>query len=190
MNASDHYKESKKALEETEKQNEKKNGLRCWLYNNKHQLMDCHQFKRKPVKERIDFVTKEKICKICFSIIHLLKDCICSIKCRVDGCGKKHHTLLHIESPHQATINFTHIFTSNTCYNGTRCKHNSRFWFRDNFNNVRFSENFKAKGETTTAKHYYCYINISFSYIEVSRILNLFHAPSRSNRNEKCMGRR
>ena len=107
MNASDNYKESKKALEETEKQNEKKNGLRCWLYNNKHQLMDCHQFKRKPVKERIDFVTKEKICKICFSIIHLLKDCICSIKCRVDGCGKKHHTLLHIESPHQATINFT-----------------------------------------------------------------------------------
>ena len=35
---------------------------------------------------------------------HLSKDCIYSIKCRVDGCGKKHHTLLHLESPHQATI--------------------------------------------------------------------------------------
>ena len=37
----------------------------------------------------------------------MLKDCICSIKCRVDGCSKKHHTVLHLESPHQATINST-----------------------------------------------------------------------------------
>ena len=29
------------------------------------------------------------------------------MKCRVDGCGKKHHTLLHLESPHQATVNST-----------------------------------------------------------------------------------
>ena len=44
----------------------------------------------KPVKDRIDFAAKEKICKNCFSKTHLLKDCICPIKCRVDGCGKKH----------------------------------------------------------------------------------------------------
>ena len=37
----------------------------------------------------------------------MLKDCICSIKCRFDGCGKKHHTSLHLESPHQVTINST-----------------------------------------------------------------------------------
>ena len=61
----------------------------------------------KPMKDRIDFAAKEKICKNCFSKTHLLKDCICSIKFRVDGCGKKHHTLLHLESPHQATINST-----------------------------------------------------------------------------------
>ena len=59
----------------------------------------------KPVKDRIDFAAKEKICKNCFSKTHLLKDC--SIKCRVDGCSKKHHTLLHLESPHRATINST-----------------------------------------------------------------------------------
>ena len=29
------------------------------------------------------------------------------MKCRVDGCGKKHHTLLHLESPQQATVNST-----------------------------------------------------------------------------------
>ena len=61
----------------------------------------------KPVKERIYFATKGKICKSCFSKTHLLKDCICSMKCRLDSCGKKHHTLLHLESPHQATSNST-----------------------------------------------------------------------------------
>ena len=69
--------------------------------------MDCHEFKMKPVKDRIDFAAKEKICKNCFSKTHLLKDCICSMKCRIDGCGKKHHTLLHLESPQQATVNST-----------------------------------------------------------------------------------
>ena len=59
----------------------------------------------KPAKDRIDFAAKEKICKNCFSKTYLLKDCICSIKFRVDGCGKKHHTLLHLKSPHQATVN-------------------------------------------------------------------------------------
>ena len=37
----------------------------------------------------------------------MLKDCICSIKHRVDGPDKKHHTQLHLESPHQATANST-----------------------------------------------------------------------------------
>ena len=83
MNASDDKKESKKASEELEKQNEKKNGLTCWLCEEKHRLMDCHQFKMKPVKDRNDFAAKEKIYKNCFKKTHLLKDCICSIKCCV-----------------------------------------------------------------------------------------------------------
>ena len=29
------------------------------------------------------------------------------MKCRVDACGKKHCTLLHLESPQQATVNST-----------------------------------------------------------------------------------
>ena len=62
MNASDDNRASKKASEEPEKQNGKKNGLTCWLCNKKHWLMDCHKFKMKPVKERVDFVAKEKIC--------------------------------------------------------------------------------------------------------------------------------
>ena len=48
--------------------------------------MDCKDFKKKSVKDRIDFATKEKICKNCFSKTHLLKDFISQMKCRVNGC--------------------------------------------------------------------------------------------------------
>ena len=107
MNTSDDKKETKGALEKPEKENERKNVLMCWLCKEKHRMMDCHKFKMKLVKDRIDFAAKEKICKNCFSKTHLLKDCICSIKFRADGCGKKHNTLLHLKSPHQATVNCT-----------------------------------------------------------------------------------
>ena len=61
----------------------------------------------KPVKDRINFAAKEKICKNCFSKTDLLKDCICSMKCRVDGYAKKHHTMLHLKSPYEAAVNST-----------------------------------------------------------------------------------
>ena len=52
MNASDDKKEGKEASEEPQKQDERKNGLTCWLCKEKHRLMDCHEFKMKPVKDR------------------------------------------------------------------------------------------------------------------------------------------
>ena len=52
MNASDDKKESKEASEKPQKQDERKNGLTCWLCKEKHRLMDCHEFKMKPVKDR------------------------------------------------------------------------------------------------------------------------------------------
>ena len=55
MNASDDKKESKKALKEPEKQNQNKSGLIYWHCKEKYQLMDCHKFKMKPVKDRIVF---------------------------------------------------------------------------------------------------------------------------------------
>ena len=29
------------------------------------------------------------------------------MKCRINGCGKKHHTMLHLENQQQASVNFT-----------------------------------------------------------------------------------
>ena len=57
----------------------------------------------------------KKINKNCFLKTHLLKHGICSMKCCFDHFSKKHHTLLHFKSPHQASLNptnkqdFTHF---------------------------------------------------------------------------------
>ena len=169
MNASDDKRESKEASEEPETQNERKSGLTCWLCKEKHRLMDCHKFKMKPVKDRIDFAAKEKICKNCFSKTHLLKDC--SIKYRVDGCGKKHHTLLHLESPHQATINsrnkqdftkpdkfhtFLQVIPVTVMHGANTTVVNALLDSGSDatFNNVKVSKNPKTKRNTTKAKHY------------------------------------
>lgn len=60
------------------------------------------------ITERIDFVTKQRLCKNCFSKTHVIKDCICKWKWRTNLCGKKHHTLLHQDNiQQQASIKNT-----------------------------------------------------------------------------------
>ena len=87
------------------KQIENQEKMSCWLCKPKHRLMDCLQFQNKSVEERIEFATREKLCKNCFSRGHMTKDCICKLKCRVNSCGKKHHTILHRQDQQQASIN-------------------------------------------------------------------------------------
>ena len=106
-NADKKEKEKEKGPDEQKLERDKRNSLMCWLCKKKHRLMDCKEFKKKSIKDRIDFSTKEKICKNFFSKTHLLKDCICQMKCRINGCGKKHHTMLHLENQQQASVNST-----------------------------------------------------------------------------------
>ena len=74
---------------------EKQEKMSCWLPKQEHHLMDCPQFKDKSVEDRIDFATKEKLWKNCFSKGDTTKACMCKLKCRANSCGKKYHTLLH-----------------------------------------------------------------------------------------------
>ena len=67
--------------------------------------MDCLQFKDKSVEERIDFATKEKLGKSCFSKGCMTKHCICKLKCRANSCGKRYHKLLHRQDQQQVSIN-------------------------------------------------------------------------------------
>lgn len=72
----------------------------CTMCHQHHPLYHCEVFKSKSPRERNDFVKQKKICFNCInSTKHNSKKCKSLIRCRVEGCGKSHHTLLHFTEP-------------------------------------------------------------------------------------------
>ena len=74
---------------------------RCPLCAQSHPLYHCEDFKSKAVKERGELVRTKWICFNClYSIEHSSsKACKSLVRCKAPGCGKPHHTLLHLPSP-------------------------------------------------------------------------------------------
>ncbi|CAB4011609.1 Leucine-rich repeat SHOC-2, partial [Paramuricea clavata] len=72
----------------------------CPMCNNLHLLYRCKVFKSKSPEKRGEFVKRNRICFNCInSKEHISRTCNSSIRCRSPGCGKPHHTLLHMSSP-------------------------------------------------------------------------------------------
>ena len=72
----------------------------CPLCTQHHPLYRCGVFKSKPVEERRALVNSKRICFNCInSTEHLSKSCKSPMRCKVPGCGRPHHTLLHLSSP-------------------------------------------------------------------------------------------
>ena len=60
--------------------------------------MNCETILSKSLPKKKAFVVKENLCFNCLTKGHVLKNCKSDFSCRIDGCSKKHHTLLHDES--------------------------------------------------------------------------------------------
>lgn len=73
----------------------KSSNVTCALCNGSHYIYHCQKFDQKPIKERIDFVQHKKLCFNCMCPNHVVSKCRHTTSCR--RCGKKHHTMLHIE---------------------------------------------------------------------------------------------
>lgn len=72
----------------------------CAMCHQHHPLYHYEVLKSKSPRERNDFVKQKKICFNCInSTKHNSKKCKSLIRCRVEGCGKSHHTLLHFTEP-------------------------------------------------------------------------------------------
>ena len=85
-------------------------GEPCPMCHQPHRLYQCGTFKCKSAKERNDFVKQHKICFNCISSsLHNSRRCKSTIRCKVEGCGRAHHTLLHFHEPReevdQGTVN-------------------------------------------------------------------------------------
>ena len=78
------------------------NSESCPMCRQRHPLYRCEVFKSKSPRERNDFVKQKKICFNCISSTkHNSKKCKSLIRCRVQGCGKTNHTLLHFTEPRE-----------------------------------------------------------------------------------------
>ena len=72
----------------------------CPLCVQCHPLYRCGVFKSKPVEERRSLVNRKRICFNCInSTEHTASSCKSPMRCRVPGCGRSHHTLLHLSGP-------------------------------------------------------------------------------------------
>ena len=78
----------------------------CPCCSQAHPLHRCNRFKEKSHAQRNEFVKAKGLCYNCLKdnpvlqsgivIKHVAKCCPSKFKCRIEGCGASHHTLLHM----------------------------------------------------------------------------------------------
>ena len=69
--------------------------LICCLCEGEHKVSYCSKLKSLPVEERLSLIKQHKLCFNCLSNDHMIDKCQSKFTCREEGCGKRHHTLLH-----------------------------------------------------------------------------------------------
>ena len=55
----------------------------------------CQIFAEKTFEERLQVMRKAQLCHNCFKYGHIAVGCLAKKACDVQGCRRKHHTLLH-----------------------------------------------------------------------------------------------
>ena len=69
--------------------------IACYFCQGPHTMFYCPTFGGLTVQERKEKVVALKLCLNCLKPNHLAKECNSTFRCRVQGCGLKHNSLLH-----------------------------------------------------------------------------------------------
>ena len=77
--------------------------LKCPSCSGNHSLAKCNSFKDKNFDERLQVMRKAQLCFNCFRYGHIGVGCLAKSACEIQGCRRRHHTLLHPPSS-QKTI--------------------------------------------------------------------------------------
>ncbi|KAH9588151.1 Protein disulfide-isomerase tmx3 [Schistosoma haematobium] len=80
-------------------------GLSCLLCTGNHPLDQCERFRDKNVNEKVEFASRKKLCNVCLKANHIARNCRAPRSCAVEGCGWRHHTLLHRKREEQGDNN-------------------------------------------------------------------------------------
>lgn len=75
----------------------KRTVTKCPLCHRDHALEGCHDFKKKRLEDRIEFIKAKGLCFGCLKSGHLSISCQSRLSC--DECDKLHPTLLHSTGP-------------------------------------------------------------------------------------------
>ena len=73
----------------------------CPTCNGTHSLAKCQTFERKTFEECLKITRNAHLCHNCFKYGHIAVGCLAKKACQVDGCKRRHHTLLHPPAPCQ-----------------------------------------------------------------------------------------
>ena len=68
---------------------------KCVVCAGLHQLWNCDEFKRKSYADRMNALREHRLCDNCFKVGHIAKGCLQKSACYVEGCNKKHMTVIH-----------------------------------------------------------------------------------------------
>lgn len=70
---------------------------KCPQCSGPHGVWRCWKFKSSSLKDRFKLVRQHGLCRACLEEGHCAKSCTKGFKCRISGCGKDHHYLIHSE---------------------------------------------------------------------------------------------
>jgi len=67
----------------------------CPVCNEPHPITLCSQFKEMNYEERVKIMRSSNLCNNCFKPGHIALGCLEVNSCEIDGCTRRHHTMLH-----------------------------------------------------------------------------------------------
>ena len=74
-------------------------------------------FVEKRLEERLQVMRKAQLCHNCFKCGHIAVGCLARSTCEVQGCARRHHTLLHPPRSQQSVENRTRAVEQGTQVN-------------------------------------------------------------------------
>ena len=81
----------------------------CVLCKGGHRLFYCKEFREMRPRQRLEFVTKNKLCENCLLGNHQTSQCRKKSVCSVPGCGKRHTKYIHVNEHSNANDSGTNV---------------------------------------------------------------------------------
>ncbi|CAH8590988.1 unnamed protein product [Schistosoma margrebowiei] len=101
-----------------EQANNSKEKAKCSVCSLDHAIYKCPKFLALTVQERWSHAKVNGICFVCLRQGHKVSECKLAKRCNVEGCERKHHSLLHSESEKPGTSSccgYTKSLISQVC---------------------------------------------------------------------------